>query len=120
MDRCGAIDKTAPLTKYLKLINPYSRKQSSIITQFRMNHAPLNLTLFCIGHAESPACPHCGGITVESLHDFILDCPHHALTRHKLHRKLGRILGEILFLLGNRTGVKEFLNYVHSTRRFKQ
>ncbi|KZP16424.1 hypothetical protein FIBSPDRAFT_912289 [Athelia psychrophila] len=88
----GTIDKSAPSTKFLKLINSYSRKQSSIITQFRTNHVPLNQTLFRIGRVESPAC------TI----------------------KLGRKAGEIPFLLSDSSGVKEFLRYVHTTKRFKQ
>ncbi|KZP07935.1 hypothetical protein FIBSPDRAFT_762171, partial [Athelia psychrophila] len=115
----GATDKSTPSTKFLKLIDPYSCKQVSIITQFRTNHVPLNQTLFRIGRVESPACPHCGGITIETIHQFILDCPHHEHACHMLCRKLGRKAGEIPFLLGDSTGIKEFLSFVHTTKHLK-
>ncbi|KZP26417.1 hypothetical protein FIBSPDRAFT_732236, partial [Athelia psychrophila] len=95
------------------------RKQAAIITQFRTNHTPLNHTLFRIKRAESPACPHCGGITVESIRHFILDCPYYDLPRHQLRRDLGRKAGEIPYLLGEKEGIKAFLRYVHATQRFK-
>ncbi|KZP08133.1 hypothetical protein FIBSPDRAFT_761911, partial [Athelia psychrophila] len=115
----GAIDKSAPLTKFLKTINSYSRSQAVIIAQFRTNHVPLNQTLFRIGHVESPACPHCGGITVETIRHYIIDCPHYALAQHNLQRDLGRKAGEIPFLLGDKLGVEKFLRYVGATNRFK-
>ncbi|KZP09544.1 hypothetical protein FIBSPDRAFT_759802, partial [Athelia psychrophila] len=115
----GATDKSTPSTKFLKLIDPYSCKQVSIITQFRTNHVPLNQTLFRIGRVESPACPHCGGITIKTIHHFILDCPHHEHACHMLCRKLGRKAGEIPFLLGDSTGIKEFLSFVHTTKHLK-
>ncbi|KZP31418.1 hypothetical protein FIBSPDRAFT_944955 [Athelia psychrophila] len=80
----GVIDKSAPSAQYLKLIDHYKRKQASIISQFHTNHAPLNQTLFRIKRVDSPACPHCGGITVETICHYILDCPHYALARHTL------------------------------------
>ncbi|KZP22682.1 hypothetical protein FIBSPDRAFT_711854, partial [Athelia psychrophila] len=101
-----------------KLIDSYSRKQAALVTQFRTHHAPLNQTLFRIGRAETPACPRCGGITVETIHHFILDCPHHEHVRHALRRTLGRKAGEIPFLLSDTTGVKEFLRYIHATKHF--
>ncbi|KZP03328.1 hypothetical protein FIBSPDRAFT_769115, partial [Athelia psychrophila] len=88
-------------------------------TQFRTNHVPLNQTLFRIGRAESPACTMCGGITVETIRHFILDCPHHEHARHELCNKLGRNAGESPFLLSDSSGVKEFLRYLHATKRFK-
>ncbi|KZP25719.1 hypothetical protein FIBSPDRAFT_733568, partial [Athelia psychrophila] len=100
-------------------IDSYSRKQASILSQFRTNHVPLNQTLFRIGRVESPACPHCGGVTVETIRHFILDCPHYAFARHHLRTKLGRKAGEIPFLLGDKEGAKEFLCYVGFTHRFK-
>ncbi|KZP06927.1 hypothetical protein FIBSPDRAFT_763621, partial [Athelia psychrophila] len=103
----------------LKTIDGYSRSQAAIIAQFRTNHTPLNQTLFRIKRAESPACPHCSGITVETIRHYILDCPHYALARRELRNKLGRKAGEIPFLLGDKTGIKEFLRYVGATHRFK-
>ncbi|KZP02698.1 hypothetical protein FIBSPDRAFT_770279, partial [Athelia psychrophila] len=75
--------------------------------------------LFRIGRVESPACTMCGGITVETIRHFILDCPHHEHARHELRSKLGRKAGEIPFLLRDSSGVKEFLRYIHTTKRSK-
>lgn len=41
------------------------------------------------------------------------------LARHNLQRDLGRKAGEIPYLLGEKDGIKEFLRYVHATKRFK-
>ncbi|KAF7970993.1 hypothetical protein HWV62_22243 [Athelia sp. TMB] len=117
--RFGAVDNTAPSTKYLKLIDGLSRSQASLITQFRTANVPLNYLLFRIHRAESPACPHCGGITVETIRHYILDCPHYAHARHALRLKLGRTASEIPTLLHDKDAVIEFLRYVHATGRFK-
>ncbi|KAF7975810.1 hypothetical protein HWV62_8499 [Athelia sp. TMB] len=115
----GAIDNTAPSPKYLKLIDGLTRKQASLITQFRTSHVPLNYLLFRIHKVDSPACPHCGGITVETIRHYILECPHHAAARHALRLKLGRHASEIPTLLHDKLAIREFLRYVHATGRFK-
>ncbi|KZP23229.1 hypothetical protein FIBSPDRAFT_672798, partial [Athelia psychrophila] len=73
--------------------------------------------LFRIKRVDSPACPHCGGITVETIRHYILDCPHYALARHTLRSDLGRKASEIPYLLGKPDGIKAFLKYVNATRR---
>ena len=76
------IDKSLPSNKFLKLIDPLDRRQSTILTQLHTSHAPLNHHLFCIQHSKSPFCPHCQGLTVETVTHYLLQCPHY---QHECH-----------------------------------
>ena len=83
-----SIDKSAPSKKFLKLTKDLNCSQASIVMQLRTGHIGLNPHLFCIKKAESPSCPHCKGITVETVKHFLLDCPSYQRERHKLQSKL--------------------------------
>jgi hypothetical protein len=114
-----SIDNSAPSKKYIHLTKPLDRRQSSILFQLRTGHIGLNHHLFRIHKAESPSCPHCQGITVETVKHFLLDCPHYRKERHILQRKLRRNARSLSFLLSNTTAVIPLLKFVHSTGRFK-
>jgi len=60
------IDNTAPSKKYLRIIGDLYRRQASLLFQLCSGHAGLNHHLFRIRRSESPSCPHCHGITVET------------------------------------------------------
>ena len=61
-----SIDNSVPSKKYLHLIRDLDKQQASILFQLHSGHVGLDLHLFHIHKAESPACPLCQGITVES------------------------------------------------------
>jgi hypothetical protein len=113
------IDNSAPSKKYLRLIRGLDRRQASLLFQLRTGHIGLNHHLFRIRKSESPSCPLCRGITVETVKHFLLDCPHYRRERHELQQKLRRNAGSLSFLLSSPVAVLPLLKYVHSTGRFK-
>lgn len=64
-------------------------------------HWILNHHLFCIHQLETPSCPHCHGITVETIKHFLLDCPHYVQEHHELCTKLCQNSDSLSFLLSN-------------------
>ena len=114
-----SIDSSAPSKKYLHVISDLDRRQASILFQLCTGHIGLNQHLFHIRKAESPACPLCQGITVETIKHFLLECPHYRQQRHILQRKLCRNVGSLSFLLNSPVAVRPLLNFVRSTGRFK-
>ena len=114
------IDKSAPSRKYLKLVKGLDRRQASLLTQLRTGHIGLNKHLFRIRKVESPVCPHCQGLNVESVKHILLDCPFYRRERHALQLKLRRNASSIPFLLGNPAAVKHTLTFARSTGRFKE
>jgi ribonuclease HI len=114
-----SIDSSAPSKKYLRLIKKLDRRQASILFQLRTGHIGLNQHLFRIHKSETPSCPHCQGITVETIKHFLLDCPQYARERHELRLKLRRNCDSISFLLSNPSAILPLLKFVHATGRFK-
>jgi ribonuclease HI len=114
-----SIDNSAPSKKFIHLTKLLDRRQSSILFQLRTGHIGLNHHLFCIRKSESPSCPHCHSITVETVKHFLLDCPHYRRERHTLQCKLCRNAGSLSFLLNNPAAVIPLLKFVHSTGRLK-
>jgi hypothetical protein len=113
------IDNTAPSKKYLRLIKNLDRRQASLLFQLRSGHVALNHHLFRIHRSETPSCPHCQGITVETVKHFLLDCPQYVQERHKLRIKLRRNASSLSFLLSSPEAVLPLLKFVHATGRFK-
>jgi ribonuclease HI len=113
------IDKSAPSKKFLSLVKGLDRRQASLLSQLRTGHIGLNRHLFRIRKVESPVCPHCRGITVETVKHVLLDCPFYRRERHVLQIKLKRNASSIPFLLSSPAAVKHLLTFIHSTGRFK-
>lgn len=114
-----AIDNSSPSKKWLKLVDGLRRNQSSLSAQLRTGHIGLNHHLSRIKRSDTPFCPHCRGITAETVRHFLLDCPEYAHERHILQRKLRREAGNLSYLLSNPTALLPLLRYVHSTKRLK-
>ena len=109
------IDNSALSKKYLRLIKGLDRRQASLLFQLRSGHIGLNHHLFHIRKSETPSCPLCQGITVETVKHFLLECPHYACERHELHQKLCCNAGSLSFLLNSPAAVLPLLKFVHST-----
>jgi ribonuclease HI len=114
-----SVDKSLPSNKFLHLVDNISRSQSAILTQLRTGHSPLNNHLFRIRSSETPVCPHCGNLTVETVSHFLFQCPHYQQERHMLRRKLKRSANSLSFLLSNPQAVKPLLKYIIATKRFQ-
>jgi len=115
-----AIDNTAPSKKYLTLLQGLDRRQASLLTQLRTGHTSLNQHLFRIRKVESPVCPHCRGITVETVRHLLIDCPFYKRERHTLQLKLKRNATSVSFLLSKPAAIKHLLTFLQSTGRFKE
>ena len=87
-DILKSIDNSAPSKKYLCLIAGLDRRQASLLFQLRSGHIGLNQHLFRIRKSDTPVCPNCQGITVESVKHFLINCPFYRRERHALNVKL--------------------------------
>ena len=116
----GRIDKSAPSKNWMKLINPLSHKQASIIMQLHTSHIGLNKHLHCIKHSNTPYCPNCDENTIKDTHHFLFDCTGYQHERSILHRKLCRRMHNLSYLLTNPTATLPLLKYIHSTGHLKQ
>ena len=115
----GGID-TVPSKNWMKLINPLSHKQASIIMQLRTGHIGLNKHLHHIKCSNTLYCPNCDENTIEDTHHFLFTCSGY---RHKcsiLHRKLRRHSHDLSYLLPNPAATLPLLQYIHSTGWLKQ
>lgn len=117
--RLHTLDRTTPSKKYIRLIDGLSRRQASILTQLRTDHIPLNRHLFRIRRSDTPSCPHCKGITVETISHFLFDCPQYRRERHVLQRKLKRKADSLSYLLSKPDASIPLLSYIHATGRLK-
>lgn len=115
-----SIDKSAPSKKFLGLIKGLDQHQASLLMQLHTGHIGLNHHLFHIHRVKSPVCPHCWGITVETVKHVLLDCPFYLHKQHILQLKLQRNASSIPFLLSSPTVVKHLLTFIHSTGHFKE
>jgi hypothetical protein len=88
--------------------------------QLCMGHIGLNHHLFHIHKVKSPVCPHCQGLTVETVKHVLLDCPFYLREQHILRLKLQRNVSSIHFLLSSPIAVKHLLTFIHSTGCFKE
>jgi hypothetical protein len=114
-----SIDNSTPSKKFIRLTKLLDWRQSSILFQLCTGHISLNHHLFHIRKSESPSCPHCHGITVETVKHFLLDCPHYRREWHTLQCKLRHNAGSLSFLLNNLAAVIPLLKFVHSTGRLE-
>lgn len=72
--RAKTIDPSMPSNKFIRLVSSLPKRQTSIYTQLRTRHVPLNHHLHCIKRSDSPHCPICPGID-ETIHHYLFDCP---------------------------------------------
>ena len=112
------IDPSLPSKEFIEATSELSCNQTSLLTQLRTGHIPLNQHLHRIGRSDTPHCQHCPG-TIEDVPHLILFCNRHAHHRHKLTTALGRKAHELSHLLANAKAIRHTLNFLSSTRRFE-
>jgi hypothetical protein len=113
------IDSSLPSDDFLHIIDQLRRSQASLLIQLRTGHIPLNVVLHRIKRSDTPNCPHCPDGVRETIHHFLLVCPHYVGARRLLQAKLRREASSIPFLLGTRKGIPHLLRYVSNTQRLK-
>jgi len=79
------IDTSTPSNKFLKAISTpnLSRRSTSLISQLRLTHIPLNSYLEQFKRADSARCPTCGADN-KTIGHFLFDCPGYAHERWAL------------------------------------
>jgi ribonuclease HI len=116
--RISAIDPSLPSGKFIRATSGLNRKQTSILTQLRTDHVPLNAYLFRINKVASPHCPNCPN-TTESTNHFLFFCHKYATQRHKLVLTLKCRTFSKKFILTNKSAIRHTINYINDTGRFR-
>ena len=116
--RIKSIDPSLPSGKYIKATADLNRKQTSILTQLRIDHIPLNNHLFRIKKAASPYCAYCPN-TTETTNHFLFFCQKFARQRHKLVLALKRKAFSKNYILTDESAIRHTINYINDTGRFK-
>jgi len=118
--RMNIIDPSLPLNKFLKLTSLLNRRQSSLLTQLRTGHIPLNKHLHTIQKSPSPNCPQptCTN-TTEDIHHLIFTCPHYIHARYHLTRSVAKRDLTLPNLLASKDNLPHTLTYLNNIGRFK-
>lgn len=103
---------------FVKLSATFSKRLTSLYLFLRTGHAPLNKHLHRIQKSASPSCPHCPN-TDETVHHYLLACPHYRKERHLLTAALGRDASSIQFLLSTPEATPHLVTYINATGRMK-
>jgi ribonuclease HI len=117
-ERFSQVDPSAPSSKYRKITDNLKRHQSSIITQLRTGHAPLNYHLHRIGAWATASCPRCGWAR-ETAYHYLMVCPAYSDIRNELREKVPQGTYTFTNLLSHAKYTPLLLRYVASTGRFK-
>ena len=117
--KMAQLDDTIPSNAFLDTINntKITRQASSLLSQLRIGHIPLNSYLYKFKLVNSSRCPACGA-AVESIHHFLLTCPNYSYERWPLIQKTGRT-PTLKDLLVNPKLTKHPPNYTEANGRFK-
>ena len=116
--RIKAIDPSLPSGQFIKATSGLNRKQTSILTQLRTDHVPLNGYLHRINKAATPYCPNCPNVA-ESTDHFLFSCRKYNVQRHRLVLALKRKAFSKKFILTDQSALRHAINYVNDTGRFK-
>lgn len=114
----NAIDSSLPSRKFMTITGDLSRKQTSLLTQLRIGHVPLNKYLHRISRSETPFCQHCP-TKAEDVPHLLFSCTRYAHQRHRLVTALRRKANDISCLLSDPTAIRHTLNFLHNTGRFE-
>ena len=116
--RAKIIDASMPSDKFLKLIDTLPKNQTSIYTQLRTRHVPLNHHLHRIGKSDTPYCAACPGKD-ETIYHYLFDCPQYARERHILANALRRKATSIGYILTSDKATRPLMQYINGSARFK-
>ena len=117
--RIKFIDSSFPSSKYIQATSGLNRRQTSVLTQLRTGHIPLNGHLFRINKTDSPHCDHCPN-TMEDVPHLLFHCSKYAIQRHKFVMAIGRKSFNSNHILTNPAAIRHTLNFVSSTGRLRR
>ncbi|KAF8806354.1 hypothetical protein BYT27DRAFT_7102800 [Phlegmacium glaucopus] len=96
----------------------YSKRYTSILTQLRTQHAPLQAYLHRFKRAESPICQQCMSEPETTMH-YLLLCTKFAGPRNRLRREL-KVERELdMGILGDPKNLTAIFRYINATKRFE-
>jgi hypothetical protein len=112
------IDHSSPSKIFIESIsNPkLPRQASSLISQLRITHVPLNKYLHRFKCVDSPRCPACGD-PKETVEHYLLSCPAYAHERWALGKST-KNKPDLKTLLGDGKASLALNNYIKATHRF--
>jgi ribonuclease HI len=113
------IDSSSPSKRFIEAIsNPkLPRQTASLITQLRINHAPLNNYLYKFKRVDNPRCPACGE-SEEMVEHYLLGCPAYAHELWALEKAI-KHKPDLKTLLGDHKAMLALNNYIKATHRFE-
>ena len=115
------IDAMAPSNRFRKIARLLPRRHTSILTQLRTGHVPLQRHLHHIrpDEFENPNCPACGQCE-ETVSHFLLQYQNYADSRHRLEQAVGRASRDLPKLLSNPKMFKHLFVFINETQRFRE
>jgi hypothetical protein len=116
--RTKSIDPSMPSNKFIKLVATLPKCQTSIYTQLRTHHLPLNYHLHRIGKSMTPHCPICPDVN-ETVHHYLFDCPQYAHERHLFANSIRRQATSTAFILTSEKATQPLMQFINKTERFK-
>ena len=112
------IDPTMPSRGFRRLVEEFSRVQTSVLVQLRTGHMPLSKHLFWISKASFPVCPSCWQGD-ESVHHYLFECITWRHERWHMGKALGTLAKSAKCVLNSKKGIAELLKFVGHTARFR-
>ena len=105
--------------------NKLTREQSSILTQLRTGHVPLNAYLFKIGKSNERHCKACRGHhnedrPAETVNHYIFECTAYVNQRRDLEKSVGRDDMNLKSITKDLKKTKALLTYINRTKRFRE
>jgi len=108
------INSSFPSSKYIQATSGLNCRQTSVLTQLRTGHIPLNSHLFHINKSESPHCNHCPNM-VEDVAHLLFHCNKYMIQRHRLVMATKRKAFNSNHILTNLAAIRHMINFVNST-----
>lgn len=115
--RINRVDRSLPSGNYIKATSELNHRQTSILTQLRTGHIPLNEHLHRIGRNDTPYCQNCPRVP-ENVNHYLLHCTKYNIHRHGLVTALKRNAFNIRQLLSDPVAIRHTLTYVNATGQF--
>jgi hypothetical protein len=112
-------DSSSPSNHFIELISntKLPRQSSSLISQLRIAHIPLNSYLFRFKRVDNPRCPACGA-PKEMVEHYLLHCPIYAYKRWALEKAI-KYKPNLKTLLGDGKAMLVLKNFIKASYRFE-
>jgi hypothetical protein len=120
----AAIDDNFPFNSFRKRANTLNRFQSSLLTQIRCGHVPLNSYLYRINRSETDLCQACPEAInqrrKETVNHYLFECEAYNTEREELIGKVTRRHLNLRDMMSDTTRMVALARYISKTGRFKK